>query len=79
MISFNKRQEALLDDLLKDYYDPKYILGEHGLLKHITQRLVERALETERVEHLGYEPHARESQATDNSRNGKTPKTVQSD
>ena len=31
------------------------------------------------VEHLGYAPHAPEGQGTDNSRNGKTTKTVQSD
>ena len=45
MTSPNARQQALLDELLKDYSDPKDILGEHGLLKHLTQRLVERALE----------------------------------
>ena len=79
MTSPKERQEALLDELLKDYSDPKDILGEHGLLKHLTRRLVERALEAEMVEHLGYEPHALEGQGTDNSRNGKTTKTVQSD
>ena len=56
MTSPNARQEALLDELLKDYSEPKDILGEHGLLKYLTQRLVERALEAEMVEHLGYAP-----------------------
>jgi putative transposase len=30
MTSVNAKHEALLDELLKDYTDPKDILGEHG-------------------------------------------------
>ena len=33
MASVNKKQDALLDELLKDYTNPKEILGEHGLLR----------------------------------------------
>ncbi len=47
------KQAALLDELLKDYTDPKDILGEHGLLRQLTTRLVERALEAELTAHLG--------------------------
>src|SRR5436309_3669254 len=36
MTSVNAKHEALLDELLKDYTDPQDILGEHGLLKHLT-------------------------------------------
>ena len=79
MTSPSKKQEALLDELLKEYSDPKEILGEQGLLKQLTKRLVERALEAEMVEHLGYERHAPEGQGTENCRNGKSKKTVQSD
>jgi hypothetical protein len=43
------KHDALLDELLKDYTDPKDILGEHGLLRQLTKRLVERALEAERT------------------------------
>ena len=43
--------DALWDELLKDYPDPKDILGEHGLLKPLTQRVIERALAVERTEH----------------------------
>jgi len=39
------KQDALLDELLKDYTDPKDILGEHGLLKQLTKRVLERVLE----------------------------------
>ena len=50
MASVNKKQDALLDELLKDYTDPKDILGEHGLLRQLTKRVVERALEAELTE-----------------------------
>ena len=45
MTSVNAKQEALLDELLKDYTSPQDILGEHGLLKQLTKRVVERVLE----------------------------------
>lgn len=58
MASVNKRQDALLDEPLKDDTDPKDSLGAHGLLRQLTMRAVERALEAELTEHLGYESHA---------------------
>lgn len=73
------RQDALLDELLRGLGDPKDILGEHGLLKQLQKRLVERALQAEMTEHLGYEPHAPEGHGSGNSRNGKGTKTVQTD
>jgi len=76
MTSVTKRQEALLDELLKDYTNPQDILGEHGLLKQLTKRVVERALEAELTAHLGYAPHARHGGESDNARNGKGKKTV---
>jgi putative transposase len=73
------QQDALLDELLKDYTDPKDILGEHGLLRQLTTRLVERALEAELTAHLGYEPHARNGHSPGNYRNGRGKKTVQTE
>src|ERR671932_1551492 len=73
------KHDALLDELLKDYTDPKDILGEHGLLRQLTQRLVERALEAELTAHLGYAPHARNGRRSENCRNGKGKKTVQTE
>jgi putative transposase len=70
------QQDALLDELLKDYTDPKAILGEHGLLRQLTTRLVERALEAELTAHLGYEPHARSGHSPGNYRNGRGQKRV---
>jgi putative transposase len=79
MTSVNAKQEALLDELLKDYTDPQDILGEHGLLKRLTQRVVERALEAELTAHLGYAPYVRHGTEDGNARNGKGQKTVQTD
>jgi hypothetical protein len=44
MTRVDAKQEALLDELLKNYVAPQDILRAHGLLKHLTTRLVERAL-----------------------------------
>ena len=35
----------LLDELLSDYQKPEDLIGENGLLKQLTKRLVERALD----------------------------------
>jgi transposase-like protein len=59
MTSVNKKHEAILVELLEDYTDPKEILGEHGLLKQLTKRVIERVLEAELTTHLGYASHAR--------------------
>jgi putative transposase len=69
-------KDKLLDELLKGK-KPEEILGEKGLLDELTKRLVERALEGEMTDHLGYEPHSPVGKNTGNSRNGKTHKTVQ--
>jgi putative transposase len=79
MTSNTTKQDALLDELLKGYTNPKDILGEHGLLKQLTQRLVERALEAEMTAPLGYAPHALEGRGSGNSRNGKSVKTIQTE
>lgn len=80
MTGLTEKQDALVDELLKDYDgDPARILGETGLMKRLNKRLVERALEAEMVAHVGYAPHASEGRGSGNSRNGRTRKTVQSD
>ena len=73
------KQDALIDELLEDGHDPESILGKNGLLKQLTKRLVERTLEAELTDHLGYDPHASEGRGSGNSRNGKGEKTIQSD
>lgn len=69
------RTDELLAELIRGK-SPEEILGEGGVLKQLTKRLVENALEGEMTEHLGYEPHAPEGRNTGNSRNGKGEKTV---
>jgi putative transposase len=73
------KQDSLIDELLEDAGDPKDILGKNGLLKQLTKRLVERTLEAELADHLGYEPHEPKGRGTGNNRNGKGRKTVQSE
>ena len=73
------KQDILIDELLEDVDDPKDILGKNGLLKQLTKRLVERTLEAELSDHLGYEPHEPKGHGTGNNRNGKGDKTVQSE
>ena len=60
MASTKSKQDALIDELLKDCPDPKDIQGKNGLLKQLTKRLVERTLKAELTDHLGYEPNAPE-------------------
>jgi len=72
------RTDELLAELVKGK-SPEEILGQGGILKQLTKRLVENALEGEMTEHLGYEPHAPEGNNTGNSRNGKGEKTIHTD
>ena len=47
----------LLDELLGDSTTAQEILGQHGLIKQLTQALLERALRGELTHELGYEKH----------------------
>jgi putative transposase len=67
--------DQMLDDLLKGK-SPKEILGQNGLLDDLTKRLVERALEGEMTDHLGYEKHDPVGRNGKNSRNGRATKRV---
>lgn len=67
---------GLIDSLLADYKKPEDLIGEHGLLKQLTKALVERALQAEMVEHLGHDKHETVNNATGNTRNGKSRKTL---
>ena len=69
----------LIDNLLKGYKKPEDIIGENGLLKQLTKAVLERAMQVEMTEHLGYEKHDPAGRRTGNSRNGKTSKTIKGD
>src|SRR5579872_1580923 len=68
--------DELLDELLAGARTEEEITGPGGLLSQLTKRLVERALEVELTDHLGYEPHLEPPGGTGNARNGSTPKTL---
>ena len=67
---------GLIDSLLADYKKPEDLIGEHGLLKQLTKALIERALQAEMAEHLGHDKHETVNNATGNTRNGKSRKTL---
>jgi len=66
----------LIDRLLADYKKPEDLIGENGLLKQLTKRLVERALEAEMAEHLGHGKNEPVANSKGNTRNGKSRKTL---
>ncbi|WP_218355314.1 transposase, partial [Alteromonas lipotrueiana] len=70
--------DKLIDQLLDDCDSPEDILGEAGLLKQLTKKVAERALEAEMEAHLGYAPNDATGNNSGNSRNGKTKKRVRS-
>jgi len=73
-----KELNAILDRLIQGKA-PEEILGQTGLVKDLTRRLVERVLEGEMTAHLGYEKHAQEGRDGGNSRNGRTSKRIKTD
>ena len=68
--------DEVVDELLADARGEEEIVGPGGLLSQLTKRLVERAMEVELTDHLGYEPHLEPPGGTGNARNGSTPKTL---
>jgi putative transposase len=71
--------KELLDELLKDCKTSEDLLGKDGVLKQLTKDLVERMLDAEMTEHLGYERNDPCGRGSGNSRNGTSPKIVTGD
>jgi putative transposase len=71
-----KLPDELVDELLAGARTEEEIVGPGGLLSQLTKRLVERAMEVELTDHLGYEPHQEPPGGAGNTRNGATPKTL---
>ena len=68
---------ATIDSLIKDAKASGTPLeGVDGLLNQITKAVLERALQAEMTDHLGYEVGDPAGRGTGNSRNGSTSKTV---
>jgi putative transposase len=68
--------DDVVDELLAGAKTEEEIVGPGGLLSQLTKRLVERAMEVELTDHLGYEPHQEPPGGAGNTRNGSTPKTL---
>jgi len=70
----------LIDELLaKHGHRPEDIGGANGLLKQLTKALLERVMQAELTDHLGYEKHDPAGYNSGNSRNGKTRKKLKGD
>lgn len=72
-------RKKLLDELLEGYENPEDLLGKNGLIKQLTKSLIERALEGEMTDHLGYPKHSPLGRNRGNSRNGKSSKVLKGD
>jgi putative transposase len=68
--------DEVIDQLLAGAQTEQEIAGPGGLLAELTKRLVERAMEVELTDHLGYEPHAEPPGGAGNTRNGRSPKRL---
>ena len=69
-----KTTTDMLDAFIKDHLaqgkHPKELLAKDGLLGQLTKALVERCLEAEMDDHLGYEKNERTGRGGENRRNG---------
>ena len=68
--------DGLIDELLAGARTEEEIAGPGGLLSQLTKRLVERAMEVELTDHLGFEPHQEPPGGAGNTRNGSMSKTL---
>ena len=71
-----KRQQQLLDELLQDYDGPESFWGKSGLFAQLKKRIIERTLDAEMDNHLGYTKHDPTGHNSGNSRNGRAQKSV---
>jgi putative transposase len=69
----------LLDELLRDYKNPEDLMGKNGILQELKKRLIERAMEAELTDDLGYTKHSPSGHNTGNSRNGHSSNQITAD
>ncbi|AEM88612.1 IS256 family transposase [Streptomyces violaceusniger] len=77
-------EDELVDEVVERLMDRAdasgaALLGEGGLLTEVTRAVLERALDAEMTDHLGYEKHDPAGHGSGNSRNGTSRKTVLTD
>jgi transposase-like protein len=68
------RREELLSELAADCESPEEFMG---LLNDLKKSLLEKALDAEMDQHLGYRKHESSGRGSGNSRNGRSKKTIQ--
>ena len=68
--------DDVVDALLAGASTEEEIVGPGGVLSQLTKRLVERAMEVEITDHVGYERHQEPPGGAQNTRNGSTPKRL---
>ena len=71
-----KRKQKLIDELLSDYDGPESFWGDSGIFADLKKRIVERTLDAEMDDHLGYSKHDPKGNNSGNSRNGRGKKRV---
>jgi len=71
--------KEVLDELLKEYKGPDDFYGPEGLIKQLSKALIERAMQAEMTEQIGYEKSESGGKETANRRNGKSSKTLRTD
>jgi putative transposase len=69
----------LIDKLLEDYEKPEDVIGKNGLIKQLTQAILEQAMEAELTHHVGYAKHERTAGGSENKRNGASRKKLKGD
>jgi putative transposase len=67
--------DEVLDSLTEDT-TAEELLKDGSVLKELQKRFIERALEAEMADHLGYEKHSAHGKNSGNSRNGQSHKSV---
>lgn len=72
-------RKELLDELIVSFGGPEALKGPDGLLKQLTAALMNRALEGELTDHVGYARHSRRGRNSGNSRNGHSAKKLLTD
>jgi len=75
-----KKEKDIIDQMLDNIdfrgLTQDEVVGQNGLIKQLTGKILQRALEAEMTEHLGYEKNSNAGNNSGNSRNGHTGKTV---
>ncbi|MGB9184653.1 MAG: transposase [Solirubrobacteraceae bacterium] len=68
--------DEVVDELRPGARTEEEIVGPGGLLSQLTKRLVERAMEVDLTDHVGYERHQEPPGGAGNTRNGTTAKRL---